>query len=81
MPRNITLAIDEDLLSDVRRYAAQHNTSVNALVRSCLEQLAERVRRQENEWDELFALTDQSGAEIDLPGNTRPTRDEAHNRP
>jgi hypothetical protein len=61
--KNITLAVDEDVLADVRRYAAAHNTTVNALVRGALEAIAERARRQENEWDELFALADRDGAE------------------
>lgn len=61
--KNITLAIDEDVLADVRRYAAAHNTTVNALVRAQLDAIAERVRRQTSEWDELFALADQEGAQ------------------
>jgi len=56
--KNITLAVDADVLADVRRYAAQHNTTVNALVRGALEDLAERERRQKSDWDELFALAD-----------------------
>jgi hypothetical protein len=62
LAKNITLAIDEDVLNDVRKYAAENNTTVNALVRSALEGVAERVRRQHSEWDELFAIADESGA-------------------
>jgi predicted transcriptional regulator len=62
MSKNITLAVDEDILADVRRYAAAHDTTVNALVREALETIAERVRRQEVEWEELFNLADETGA-------------------
>ena len=37
--KNITLAIDEKLLEEVRIYAARQQTSVNALVRAHLETL------------------------------------------
>jgi hypothetical protein len=60
--KNITLAVDDLVLADVRRYAIAHGTTVNALVREALEAIAERVRRQESEWDELFRLADQAGA-------------------
>jgi len=75
--KNITLSIDDDVLADVRRYAAQHNTTVNALVRSSLETLAERMRRQQAEWDELFALADEAGAQV---GPRTWTRDDIHDR-
>lgn len=75
--KNITLAVDEDVLADVRRYAAAHNTTVNALVRGALEAIAERARRQENEWDELFALADRDGAEV---GATTGSRDDLNGR-
>lgn len=64
MTKNITLAVDEDVLADVRRYAAAHNTTVNALVRGALESLAERARRQQREWDELFEEADEAGARM-----------------
>lgn len=75
--KNITLAVDEDVLADVRRYAAANNTTVNALVRGALESLAERARRQQSEWDDLFRLADEAGAGIDL---TSWTRDDLHDR-
>ena len=62
--KNVTLAVDENVLADVRRYAAANNTSVNALVRQALEVIAERSRRQQTEWDELFEAADQAGARV-----------------
>lgn len=35
---NVTLAIDDELLTAARRYAQDHGTTLNALVRSVLEQ-------------------------------------------
>jgi hypothetical protein len=75
--KNITLAIDEDVLNDVRRYAVAHSTTVNALVRGSLEAIAERARRQTSEWDELFELADCEGSQI---GSKTWSRDDLHGR-
>lgn len=56
---NITISLDEDLLRSGRRYAAKHQTSVNALIRKLLEQT---VRSDSNDWmEECFGLMDQAG--------------------
>ncbi len=53
---NITLSIDENLLEAGRRYAQEHNTSLNALVR---ELLAKTVTRSStNRLQETFRLAD-----------------------
>ena len=75
--KNVTLAVDDEVLADVRRYAAAHNTSVNALVRRALENIAERARRQQTEWDALFEEADQAGARI---GEKTWSRDDIHER-
>jgi hypothetical protein len=38
--RNITLSVDDEVLAAVRRYAAAHDSTVNALVRDYLKRLA-----------------------------------------
>ncbi len=38
--KNITLALDEDVLAAVRKYAVAHDTTVNGLVRDYLTRLA-----------------------------------------
>jgi hypothetical protein len=38
--KNITLAINEDMLNKVRAYAAEHRRTVNAIVRRDLEKIA-----------------------------------------
>lgn len=62
--KNITLAIDEDVLSEVRKYAADHGTTVNALVREALQRVADRAKSQRQGWDELFRLADESRLEV-----------------
>ena len=60
---NITISLDEDLLSSGRRYAEKHQTSMNALIRRLLEQAG---RSDTSEWqEECFRLKDQAG------GNSR----------
>ena len=42
---NVTLAMPDDLVADSRRYAAEHGTTLNALIRELLDGL--RTKRQE----------------------------------
>ncbi len=57
---NITLSIDEELLKSGRQYAEKHRTSVNALIRTLLEQT---VKSDSVQWlDECFALMDRANA-------------------
>ena len=56
---NITLSIDEDLLKAGRRYAQDHNTSLNALVRDLL---AGTVKKSSGDrLQELFRIADKAG--------------------
>ena len=56
---NITISLDEELLKSGRRYAEEHQTSMNALIRKLLEQT---VRFQSDEWlEECFGLMDRAG--------------------
>lgn len=48
MTRNVTLAIDEDLLREARRIALNQDTSVNQLVRSFLLELVHQEGRRQN---------------------------------
>jgi len=57
---NVTISIDKELLKSGRQYAEKHNTSVNALIRSLLEQT---VKRDSTQWvEECFALMDRANA-------------------
>jgi len=75
--KNITLAIDEEVLAKVRRLAARKNTTVNALVREFLEHLAGRDDRVKQAMAELDELTARSGVEV---GEITWTRDDLHER-
>lgn len=62
--KNITLAIDEDTLKVVRRYAAEHDTTVNALVRDHLDRIAARVSDAKDSRRRLLELIDRSQADM-----------------
>ena len=42
--KNVTLAVDEALLREARRIAAERSTSLNAMIRRFLEELTEPTR-------------------------------------
>jgi hypothetical protein len=44
--QNLTLSIDKDVLLQARKYALEHNTTVNRLVRDYLAGLADRDERR-----------------------------------
>jgi hypothetical protein len=45
--KNVTLAIEEDLLFQARKYALERNTTVNQLVRDFLGQIVNRDNRKQ----------------------------------
>jgi HKD family nuclease len=54
--KNITLAIDEEILTQGREYAKKHNMSFNALVRKSLEKT---VKKSPKDWlDNMFKEMD-----------------------
>ena len=75
MARNITLAIDEDLLDKVRVLAAMRRTTVNAMVRAFLEQTVEAEKEHDATREELLRLMEESEADF---GDKAPTREETY---
>ncbi len=75
--KNITLSIDEKVLAKARRFAVEHNSSVNGLVREYLTSVAEREDRARQVRKRLRELSDRSGARI---GARSWNRDELHER-
>ncbi|MBY0613321.1 MAG: BrnA antitoxin family protein [Beijerinckiaceae bacterium] len=61
--KNITLAIDETVLEEVRLYAAKRQTSVNGLVRDFLGGIAAQENRTERARRRLGELMDRSTLE------------------
>lgn len=55
---NITISLDEDLLKAGRRYAANHQTSINGLIRKLLEETVSS--RSKDRLEESFSLMDQA---------------------
>jgi Arc/MetJ-type ribon-helix-helix transcriptional regulator len=72
MPKNITLAIDEDLLDKVRVLAAMKRTSVNELVRSYLQRLVDQEKEHDDAREELLRLMDESDGDL---GSASPSRE------
>ncbi|MDP1731693.1 MAG: hypothetical protein Q8L54_11090 [Devosia sp.] len=64
MAKNITLTVDEDVLDRVRVLAATQKTTVNALVRHHLEQLASDGDRLARAKRQLRELSEKSRARL-----------------
>lgn len=76
MPKNITLAIDENLLDKVRVLAAMKRTSVNELVRAYLQHLVEEEKGRDEAREELLRLMEKSKARLEP--RSRPTRENTY---
>jgi hypothetical protein len=75
--KNITLSIDEETLRAVRKLAAERDTTVNALVRAYLEQLAKQTRRKKDVLKRMRRIAEKGGMEV---GPKSWTRDDVHER-
>lgn len=75
--KNITLAIDEDLLDKVRVIAALEKTTVNALVRDFLSETARKKDRTLKVRQRLVTRSRNSTGTV---GEINWTRDELHER-
>lgn len=75
MAKNITLAIDEQLLDKVRVLAAMKRTSVNEMVRAYLQRLVEQEAQFDEVTEELLRLSRESTARM---GDWRPSREETY---
>ena len=63
---NITLSVDESVLVRARQYAAEQNSTVNALVRAYLTALAEHDNRATRARVRLRELSEQSEGRLGL---------------
>ncbi|HUA86877.1 MAG TPA: DUF6364 family protein [Bryobacteraceae bacterium] len=75
--RNITLSVDEEVLAAVRRHAAEHNSTVNALVREYLTNLAGQEDRARRARARLRQLSKRSKGRL---GRKTWSREELHER-
>ena len=62
--KNITLSIDERVLKAVRRYAAEHDSSVKGHVREYLTGLAQREDQARDSRKRMRELSDNSSARM-----------------
>ena len=74
---NITLSVNDHVLKTVRRRAAEQNSSVNALVREYLTNLAQQDDRAKQARARLRELSLQSKGRL---GKKTWTRDALHDR-
>jgi hypothetical protein len=75
--KNITLAVEDDVLAAVRKYAASHDTTVNALVRDYLTRVATFETRAKKAREELLRLAETSTLDL---GNWKWNREELYDR-
>jgi len=74
---NLTITIDDEVLKRARLRATEQGTSVNAVVRACLEQYAGSRSAQEQAVAKLLALSRQATSKR---GQRRWTRDKLNER-
>jgi hypothetical protein len=75
--KNITLSVEEEVISAVRRYAAERDRTVNGLVRDYLREIASREDKVKAARKQIRELSLQSTARL---GKARWTREELHER-
>ena len=75
--KNVTIALDESLLREARRIAADRSTTLNAMIREFLQELANRESRAVKARSRIIELCRESRAEV---GPRTWTRDELHER-
>lgn len=75
MTRNLTLAIDDDLLDKVRVLAAMKRTSVNEMVRGFLANMVQQETSKDEAREALLKLIDESKGRM---GDWRPSREETY---
>jgi plasmid stability protein len=76
--RNITFSLPADLLRQAKVYAAEHDTTINTLVRQLLQETLEREGRVRAAADRLLALADRGPYFTADPGSIR--REELYER-
>lgn len=76
--KNITLAVEEEVLNAVRKYAAERGTTVNGLVRDYLTRLAAFEDRAAKARQELAELSEASEGRL---GGWTLNREEIYDRP
>lgn len=78
MTKNLTLAIDEELLKKAKKAAIDKNTTITALIRKHLEYISQQQEhKKQSVINELRSIYHKSKAKI---GPKKWTREELHER-
>ena len=79
--KNITLAVEDDVLAAVRKLAAERETTVNGLVRDYLKSLAKQASKDDaaRARQELVRLSETTTGR--LPDDWKWNREELYDRP
>ena len=75
--KNVTIALDDSLLREARRIAADRSTTLNAMIRGFLEELARQESRAVTARRRIVELCQDTQAEV---GPRTWSRDELHER-
>jgi antitoxin component of RelBE/YafQ-DinJ toxin-antitoxin module len=75
--KNLTIALDEKVLRDARRIAAERSITLNALIREFLERLTRRESAARTARRRIAQLCRESDAEV---GRRSWSRDDLHAR-
>ena len=75
--KNVTIALDESLLREARRIAADRSTTLNAMIRGFLEELTEHESQAVKARRRIVELCRKSEARV---GPRTWSRDELHER-
>lgn len=76
--RNITFSLPTDLIRRAKVYAAEHDTTINTVVRELLQDALSRESRARAAADRFLAIADRGPLFTGDPGSIR--RDELHER-
>jgi hypothetical protein len=74
---NVTLVVEEDLLREARAVAAQRRTSINEMMRQFLKDVVSQESRRLAALDRIQPLLERPAVHL---GESRPSRDELHER-
>jgi hypothetical protein len=69
--KNMTLRVEEPVLRQARKIAAEHSTSVNALVRQYLKNLVSKDHRRKQARQEFLMLCEESQSRMTQKNWTR----------
>ncbi len=75
--KNITLSVEEEVLTAIRRYVAQRDTTVNKLVRDFFQNITQQQEKACQVRKQLRQMSQRSKARI---GSATWNREELHDR-